>query len=166
MTSPGGFIGGVMPSNIISHPAVPRYRSLAEALARLRLAEREGIGAEEVDHVLHQVSEMTVDGLPIIDRVRSTPNNQPFAYRLSDHSRRRLDHRLKPRNTPECRESLIIDWAQSRGRISSTEAADLTGLTVSHTGRLLSSLAEDGLLTGRRPRKRGRGFHYLPADHN
>jgi ATP-dependent DNA helicase RecG len=38
VTSPGGFIGGVSPSNIITHPAVPRYRSLAEAMATLRLA--------------------------------------------------------------------------------------------------------------------------------
>ncbi|EQD37499.1 transcriptional regulator, partial [mine drainage metagenome] len=39
VTSPGGFIGGITPSNIITHPAVPRYRSLAEAMATLRLAE-------------------------------------------------------------------------------------------------------------------------------
>ena len=48
VTSPGGFIGGVSPSNIITHPAVPRYRSLAEALAALNLAEREGIGIDRM----------------------------------------------------------------------------------------------------------------------
>ncbi|MGH3443227.1 MAG: ATP-binding protein, partial [Nitriliruptorales bacterium] len=48
VTSPGGFIGGVEPSNIITHPAVPRYRSLAEAMATLRLAEREGIGIDRM----------------------------------------------------------------------------------------------------------------------
>jgi ATP-dependent DNA helicase RecG len=48
VTSPGGFIGGVAPSNIITHPAVARYRSLAEALAALRLAEREGIGIDRM----------------------------------------------------------------------------------------------------------------------
>jgi len=44
VTSPGGFVGGVNPSNIISHPAVPRHRSLAEAAASLGIAERQGIG--------------------------------------------------------------------------------------------------------------------------
>lgn len=48
VTSPGGFIGGIAPSNIITHPAVPRYRSLAEAMAALRLAEREGIGVDRM----------------------------------------------------------------------------------------------------------------------
>ena len=48
VTSPGGFIGGVGVTNIITHPAVPRYRSLAEAMAALRLAEREGIGVDRM----------------------------------------------------------------------------------------------------------------------
>jgi ATP-dependent DNA helicase RecG len=48
VTSPGGFIGGIDPSNIITHPAVPRYRSLAETVATLRLAEREGIGVNRM----------------------------------------------------------------------------------------------------------------------
>lgn len=33
VTSPGGFVGGIDETNIITHPAVPRYRSLAEAMA-------------------------------------------------------------------------------------------------------------------------------------
>jgi len=48
VSSPGGFIGGIDPSNIITHPAVPRYRSLAETVATLRLAEREGIGVDRM----------------------------------------------------------------------------------------------------------------------
>ena len=48
VTSPGGFLGGVTPDNIITHPAVPRYRSMAEAMARLGLAEREGIGVDRM----------------------------------------------------------------------------------------------------------------------
>lgn len=44
VTSPGGFIGGVDPSNIITHPARPRYRTLASAMAKLRLAEQQGVG--------------------------------------------------------------------------------------------------------------------------
>ncbi len=50
VTSPGGFIGGVAPSNIITHPAAARYRSLAEAVAGLQLAEREGIGVDRMVH--------------------------------------------------------------------------------------------------------------------
>ena len=46
--SPGGFVGGVTPDNIITHPSQPRNRMLAELLARLHLAEREGIGVDRM----------------------------------------------------------------------------------------------------------------------
>src|SRR5690606_35616058 len=46
--SPGGFVGGVSPQNIITHPSTPRYRSLANAVSQLRLAEREGVGVDKV----------------------------------------------------------------------------------------------------------------------
>ena len=48
VTSSGGFVGGVTPDNIITHPAVPRYRNLSEAMAALGLAEREGIGVDRM----------------------------------------------------------------------------------------------------------------------
>lgn len=48
VTSPGGFIGGVTPENIMTHPSQPRNRSLAELFAALRVAEREGIGVDRM----------------------------------------------------------------------------------------------------------------------
>lgn len=48
VTSPGGFVGGVTPQNIITHPSQPRNRALAEVFAKLRLAEREGIGVDRM----------------------------------------------------------------------------------------------------------------------
>ena len=58
VTSPGGFIGGVTVENIITHPATPRYRSLAEAVGALRLAEREGVGVDRM------IRDMQAIGLP------------------------------------------------------------------------------------------------------
>lgn len=48
VTSPGGFIGGVTPDNIITHPSQPRNRALAELFAALRVAEREGVGVDRM----------------------------------------------------------------------------------------------------------------------
>jgi ATP-dependent DNA helicase RecG len=48
VTSPGGFVSGINPGNILTHPSAPRYRSLAAALAGLRLAELEGIGVDRI----------------------------------------------------------------------------------------------------------------------
>ena len=113
---------------------------------------------------LQTVEQATRGGHPIINRVRGVPVDQTPAYRLSDRSREVLDHLIGPTRSPEGREGLILDWARSRGRVSSTEVADLTGHTVVYSGRLLLSLAEEGHLVGSRPTRIGRGFHYLPAD--
>lgn len=48
VTSPGGFIGGVTASNIITHPSQSRNRALTELLAALHIAEREGIGVDRM----------------------------------------------------------------------------------------------------------------------
>lgn len=48
VTSPGGFVGGVTSDNIITHPSRSRNKALAELLAALRVAEREGIGVDRM----------------------------------------------------------------------------------------------------------------------
>lgn len=58
VTSPGGFVGGVTPENIITHPSQARNRALAELFSSLRLAEREGIGVDRM------VREMLAVGYP------------------------------------------------------------------------------------------------------
>jgi ATP-dependent DNA helicase RecG len=44
VTSPGGFIGGITPQNILRHEAVSRNRVLAQAFEKLGLVERAGVG--------------------------------------------------------------------------------------------------------------------------
>ncbi len=258
VTSPGGFVGGISPANIISHPAVPRYRSLAEAAAALGIAERQGIGVARmtrdmlamgrprpqiaevagpyvrvtllggepdpemvrlVSDIVPQELAASVDALllidelcergwvdadsaaaalqrpvaeaadaierlaaarlgdeqdmycprplelvpGVIDAVAGVPPNQEPAYRLSDESRHRIGYRCRRLHSPEGQDGLLIDWARHRGRVSSTEAADLIAVTVVTAGRRLAALAADGLLVPSRPNGTGRGFHYLPA---
>ena len=248
VTSPGGFVGGVTPENIITHPAAPRYRALSEAMASLGLAEREGIGVDrmvrdmlaigrpgpviaevdgpyvrvallggppdtavvdlvagltpawagdvdsllliehltrhgwvdaesatrplqrsspvEANEAIRRLAEAQVDGVgsaPVIAPVHGVPRGQPDAFRLSDAVQGRLAHRLASLRAPEGREALVLDWSRARGRVSSTEAADLTGLSKVSAGRLLSGLDDAGRLKGGRDRRRGRGFFYVPT---
>ena len=248
VTSPGGFVGGVTPANIITHPAVPRYRNLSEAMAALGLAEREGIGvdrmvrdmlaigrpapviaevdgpyvrvvllggapdiavvdlvvaltpahagnvdsllliehltrngwvdaesttellqrssAEEANEAILRLADARLDAAgsaPVIAPVQGVPPGQPDAFRLSDAVRSRLAHRLALLRAPEGRETLLLDWSRSRGRVSSTEVADLTGLSKVTARKLLTELADAGHIKGGRPGRRGRGFFYVPA---
>jgi len=245
VTSPGGFVGGVNPGNIITHRAVPRYRSLAETMAALNLAEREGIGVDrmvvdmisqgrpppditEIDGpyvrvvlaggdpdeemtgliadiepaamradidtllvlehlsrhgwidaptaapVLHRslpetetaferIARARVRGNTLLSRVEGGPNELAVACRLADPPRARLAHRLDRAGTVEGHRSRILGFAEARGRISSTEAADLLGLSVPYAGKLLAALSDEELLAPSRPNRAGRSFHYVPA---
>lgn len=245
VTSPGGFLGGIGPSNIITHPSVPRYRSLAEAVAALRLAEREGIGVDRmvvdmlalghpephieevpgpgvrvglvggnpderlvsllasitpvttardvealllINHLIQhgwvdveraapvlqrspieaktaidRLAEARVDASPILSQIRGVPAGAADAHRLSDPVRERLRGRIEYLDGPTAREKLIREWARARGRVSSTEIADITGLSTTHVGALLTTLEEEGVLLPGRENRRGRGFFYVPA---
>lgn len=48
VTSPGGFVDGITPENILRHEAVPRNRTLANVLVKLRLVESSGIGRRRI----------------------------------------------------------------------------------------------------------------------
>ena len=48
VVSPGGFIAGITPRNILRHEPVSRNRILAQALEKLRLVERAGIGRRRI----------------------------------------------------------------------------------------------------------------------
>ncbi|HVF76040.1 MAG TPA: ATP-binding protein [Acidimicrobiales bacterium] len=46
ISSPGGFVAGVSPDNILTYPSTPRNRLLTETVALLQLAERTGQGID------------------------------------------------------------------------------------------------------------------------
>jgi ATP-dependent DNA helicase RecG len=48
VTSPGGFVGGITPKNILKHEPVARNRTLAEAFEKLGLVERAGMGRRRI----------------------------------------------------------------------------------------------------------------------
>src|SRR3954447_25758717 len=48
ITSPGGFLGGIHPGNVLRHPPVHRNELLARALQRLGLVNRVGLGVDRI----------------------------------------------------------------------------------------------------------------------
>ena len=243
--SPGGFVDGVDPNNIITHPSAPRYRGLAQAMASLRLAEREGIGVDrmirdmlvlghqrpeiveiagpyikivlvggdpnsdwmdflaeldpeaagrnldlllvldrllrsawidakraapllqrsmtEAASTLAHLSDISWSKAPAVIEVAGVPASELAGYRLSDGVRGRLSIRVRPLMAQAGRREVILDWARSRGRVSSTEVKGLTGVSSVYAGTLLKELASEGHLAGSSASKRGRGFFYRPV---
>ncbi len=48
ITSPGGFLGGISPLNILRHPPVHRNEALARSLRELGLTNRAGLGVDRI----------------------------------------------------------------------------------------------------------------------
>jgi ATP-dependent DNA helicase RecG len=48
ITSPGGFLGGISPSNVLRHPPVHRNELLARSLHQLGLVNRVGLGVDRI----------------------------------------------------------------------------------------------------------------------
>ena len=251
VTSPGGFVGGVSPENIITHPSAPRYPRLAQALALLRVAERQGIGvdrmhremlvlglaapvieelpgplvrttllggpparswllllrsldppsaADDLDYllvldlvarrgwvsgetasrVLQRSREETNDvlerlttqvhfelGLPAWRPVDGDPRAGRDAYNSAwqfwDLIRWELRRGGSRRHQSPPREEVLTDYARHRGRVSSTEAKSLLGLSANAARTTLDDLERDGVLRPGREQRRGRGFFYVPA---
>jgi ATP-dependent DNA helicase RecG len=245
VTSPGGFVGGVTPDNIITHPSETRNRALAEMLSSLRIAEREGVGVDrmvrdmirvglkgpviqetpgpyvrtalvggQIDeewisflNELHPVdlgssldalllldrlvrkgwldvessapdlqrsrvetraaigdlARGTVGGSLIIQTVDAVPAGQPTAWRLTDAVRERLAPRLEHLDGTGGRANIAEEYALLRGRISSSELAELSGVAVNNAGATLRHLEDNGILAPGRENRLGRGFYFIPV---
>lgn len=245
VSSPGGFIGGVNESNIITHPSQARNRALAELFAALRVAEREGVGVDRMvrDMIavgypppsivetsgpyvraslmgdsldeawirflsrlqpddargsltvlillrrlvdagwfdvttaapLLQLNEaetaasirsflgVEIDGAPLAEPVAGIPSGASPAWALSAPARAALaaeDEAIGWLRSPRGREAVALDWAQHRGRISTTELGSIVGAHPSAMSRVLQRLEEAGHLRPNRATRTGRGFFY------
>ena len=138
VTSPGGFIGGVTAQNIITHPSKSRNRSLAELLAALRVAEREGIG---VDRMVHDMLRI---GHPVPE-IRELSGPYVRAALVGDH----LDlgwiawlRELRPADESDDLSSLLIlRRLLDVGWIDALDAASVTQVTVAEAQGALAKLS-------------------------
>ena len=86
------------------------------------------------------------------------PPNTPPAWRLSQQARSALGLARVSESTES-----TLAWARERGRISSSEYCEMTGVSGATAAKRLKELAEADHLTPSSKAGRGRGFHYLPV---
>lgn len=131
------------------------------------LATRTQRTSQQARDVLERLTEAGIheaDGRrlgPVLEPVDGRPQQGAPAWRPSDVMRRQLADRMAPTLSAENREELLLGYAETFGRISSTEAADLANLSVNYAGQVLKHLEEAGPLHPSRPNRRGQGFHYI-----
>ncbi|NJL28226.1 MAG: hypothetical protein HC897_10195 [Thermoanaerobaculia bacterium] len=156
VTSPGGFIGGVNPQNVLRHSPVRRNSLLAESFQTLGLVNRAGLGVDRIYEELlrsgkalprYEADEASVQlTLP-------TRTHDGFARFVASRTRegRRLD----------LDELILLRTATDRGRLDRWSAADCLQAPEEAAAARLVELREAGLLE---PEGRGRGTTYRLPD--
>lgn len=112
---------------------------------------------------LKRVAQASTGTDALIVRVEGRPAAMAPMYRLSAGPRQRLGARATAPLSIDERPGLLLGYAREGGRISTTEASDLIGISPALTGETLKQLLADGELRPSSPSGVGRGFHYRPA---
>lgn len=152
ISSPGGFVGGVSPQNILRHPPVRRNPLLADALQKAGLINRVGMGVDRIYEELlkfgkrmpfYHADESTVQ------LVLPTVTNLGFAQLVAEEFRagRRF----------ELDDMICLSALSVRGRLDRWSAAKELQLPEEEAAEKLASLRVRGYLL---PQGRGRGTRY------
>lgn len=152
VTSPGGFVGGVTPQNILRHPPVRRNPFLAGALQTIGVVNRAGIGVDRIHDELLRLGK----AMPRYDGDEShvrlvlpTATHQEFARFVARETRlgRTLD----------LDDLIVLRGVMERGYIDRRVAAERLQLPQASASERLISLRERGYLIAH---GRGRGTAY------
>jgi len=156
VASPGGFIGGVSPENILRHAPVRRNPLLAEVFQAIGFVNRAGLGVDRMYEELLRygkaVPRYEADESGV--RVKlATGTNEAFARFVAEETRAGRGLEL---------DDLIVLWAVAgRGRVDRWSAARHLQLGEQESAARLASLRRRGLLV---PLGRGRGTSYRLAN--
>jgi ATP-dependent DNA helicase RecG len=137
VTSPGGFVDGITPENILRHEAVPRNRTLANALVKLRLVESSGIGRKRIFRSALVYGKRrpiyTTDGLSVTLRMFNQGAHEALARLIA-----RLDAQGAEVGLDQL---LVLDAMLGQDFIDVGQAADVLQLPKEDARRVLEAMA-------------------------
>lgn len=137
VTSPGGFVDGITPENILRHEAVPRNRTLANALVKLRLVESSGIGRKRIFRSALVYGKRrpvyTTDGLSVTLRIFNQGAHEALARLIA-----RLDAQGAEVGLDQL---LVLDAMLGQDFIDIGQAADVLQLPKDDARRVLDAMA-------------------------
>ncbi len=110
VTSPGGFVRGITTKNIITHPSLPRYRALMNAVRQLGLVEQEGVG---VDRMVSDLIRIGSDP-PLIELTDDPSVRVVLSGRRAHEDRYRFFLGLQPRSAFDDVDAALLIWRASQ----------------------------------------------------
>lgn len=152
ISSPGGFIGGISPENILRHPPVRRNPLLADVLEAAGYVNRAGMGVDRIYEELLRIGK----GLPryqadetTVRLILPTKTHEAFARLVAEEARNGRPIELD--------DLILLRITADRGELDRWYAAERLQCTEEDAAERLMALRERGYLA---PRGRGRGTAY------
>lgn len=141
VTSPGGFVDGITPENILRHEAVARNRTLANALVKLRLVESSGIGRKRIFRSAlvygKRRPEYSTDGHSVTLRIFNRGTDQGLARMIARLDAQGADVGLD--------QLLILDALRGQDFINTKQAANVLQLSRTDARRVLDAMCQPPL---------------------
>ena len=131
VTSPGGFVRGITTENIITHPSVPRYRTLMNAVRQLGLVEQEGVGVDRMVSDLIRIGSEP----PLIELTDDPSVLVVLSGRRVHEDRYRFFLGLQPPDAFDDVDAALLVWRASQ--------PDMRFLTAASCARLLQRTRTD-----------------------
>lgn len=152
ITSPGGFLGGISPNNVLRHPPVHRNELLARALQRLGLVNRVGLGVDRIfEGLLRRGSRPPTYMADEISVSLTLPlgGNDELAAWVVEHE--------KERDSLTLDDLIVIRRLVDVGSVDRSSAAEHLQLSDTDAANHLADMRSRRLLVAR---GRGRGASY------
>jgi len=141
VTSPGGFVDGITPENILRHEAMPRNRTLANALVKLRLVESSGIGRKRIFRSAlvfgKRRPEYATDGFSVTLRMFAHGAHDTLAKLIAKLDAQGADIGLD--------QLLVLDALMEQSYISAAKAAEVLQLPRDDARSVLETLCSPPL---------------------
>lgn len=158
LTSPGGFIAGITPENILHHEAASRNRALAMAFEKLRLVERAGIGRRRIFIPLLQYGKRIPKYEASTDQVTLHIFNGSYDAQTASL----IAQWRKGGRDIDLDGLLILTYLREHAYLSTTSASTILQRSLEETRAVLDSLShpKTGILE-RRGRTKGATYHLV-----
>lgn len=156
ITSPGGFIAGISPENILRHEPKARNRTLANAFVKLRLVESSGIGRRRIYRSALEFGKRR----PLYTATGETVTLQIF-NRGANPRLARMVSELSAEGAPVLLDHLLVlDALQQTDHIDAAAAAETLQLSRDDARTVLDAMAAPALgLLERRGHTHTATFH-------
>jgi ATP-dependent DNA helicase RecG len=152
VSSPGGFIGGVTPQNILRHPPIRRNPLLAEVFQTIGLVNRAGMGVDRIYEELLRLGK----GIP---KYTADESHVLVALPLKTHEAfaRFVAEETGSRRNLELEDLILLRAATERGFLDRWSAAEWLQVSEDDAAGCLASLRDGGYFAAH---GRGRGTSY------